>query len=349
MFRSLALTAAGLSLLSPALAQITNDFESGWDQTTWATYAPDCNQGGTVALDSTVSHSGKNSIKVTGGSNGYCGHIFFGTTAVPSGDVYVRTWFKADKAFTNDHISFIIMPDAAEATGKHLRFGAMDEILMYNREDNDATLPDLSPQGIASSVGPAAQTWHCLEYHLGTDGSIETWVDSAAVSGLSTGGSSTNTNNQGWSRAAYTPKISAVYFGWEAYAGAVNTLWYDDIAVSGSRIGCGAGGSSSSAAPTTTAKPTTTVAPTTTVKPTTTAAPTTTVKPTTTAAPTTTVKPTTTTTKPASSTTTTAAATSSSCASPKYGQCGGQGWGGCKSCASGSTCKVSNDYYSQCL
>jgi hypothetical protein len=23
---------------------------------------------------------------------GYCGHIFFGTTAVPSGDVYVRVW-----------------------------------------------------------------------------------------------------------------------------------------------------------------------------------------------------------------------------------------------------------------
>jgi hypothetical protein len=26
------------------------------------------------------------------GAGGYCGHIFFGTTEIPSGDVYVRTW-----------------------------------------------------------------------------------------------------------------------------------------------------------------------------------------------------------------------------------------------------------------
>jgi hypothetical protein len=89
MFRSLGF--AALSLLPLSLAQITNDFESGWDQTTWATYAPDCNQGGVVSLDTTKAHSGSNSIKVAG-AGGYCGHAFFGTTKVPSGDVYVRTW-----------------------------------------------------------------------------------------------------------------------------------------------------------------------------------------------------------------------------------------------------------------
>lgn len=90
MFRTIGL--AALSLLLPlSLAQITNDFESGWDQTTWATYAPDCNQGGTVSLDTTKAHSGSNSMKVVG-AGGYCGHAFFGTTKVPSGDVYVRTW-----------------------------------------------------------------------------------------------------------------------------------------------------------------------------------------------------------------------------------------------------------------
>lgn len=33
---------------------------------------------------------------------------------------------------------------------------------------------------------------------------------------------------------------------------------------------------------------------------------------------------------------------------PLYGQCGGQGWTGPTTCASG-TCKASNQYYSQCL
>jgi len=34
---------------------------------------------------------------------------------------------------------------------------------------------------------------------------------------------------------------------------------------------------------------------------------------------------------------------------PKYGQCGGTGYTGATTCATGSTCKASNQYYSQCL
>ncbi|TFB04920.1 hypothetical protein CCMA1212_002659 [Trichoderma ghanense] len=88
--RTALLALAALSSLSAA--QISDDFEEGWDQTVWPITAPDCNQGGTVSLDTTVAHSGSNSMKVVGGPNGYCGHIFFGTTQVPTGDVYVRAW-----------------------------------------------------------------------------------------------------------------------------------------------------------------------------------------------------------------------------------------------------------------
>ncbi|KAK3366771.1 glycoside hydrolase family 61 protein [Lasiosphaeria ovina] len=37
------------------------------------------------------------------------------------------------------------------------------------------------------------------------------------------------------------------------------------------------------------------------------------------------------------------------CVVAKYGQCGGSGYIGCTVCASGSSCSVSNAYYSQCL
>lgn len=83
--------AAALALLPFSFAQISTDFEKGWNQTAWPIYAPDCNQGGTVTLDSTTAHSGKNSLKVTS-PGGYCGHIFFGTKQIPAGDLYVRTW-----------------------------------------------------------------------------------------------------------------------------------------------------------------------------------------------------------------------------------------------------------------
>lgn len=90
---------AALSILPFTLAQTSNDFESGWDQTAWPIYAPDCNQGGTVALDTTHAHSGSYAMKVTS-PGGYCGHIFFGTTAVPSGDVYVRFWVLVTRPFS---------------------------------------------------------------------------------------------------------------------------------------------------------------------------------------------------------------------------------------------------------
>jgi hypothetical protein len=114
------------------------------------------------------------------------------------------------------------MPDSAQGTNKHLRIGGQDQILMYNRESDDATLPDLSPQGVASSQALPTGAWECFEYHLGTDGSIETWLNSNAIAGLTTKG---NSNAAGWTRSTLIPKITGVYFGWESYGGDVNTFW----------------------------------------------------------------------------------------------------------------------------
>ncbi|KAJ3035924.1 hypothetical protein HDV00_003325 [Rhizophlyctis rosea] len=65
--------------------------------------------------------------------------------------------------------------------------------------------------------------------------------------------------------------------------------------------------------------------------------------------PTTTRVPTTTTTRAPVTTTTTSSSSGSTNCAAKYGQCGGQGFTGPTCCASGSTCKFSNTYYSQCL
>jgi len=88
--------------------------------------------------------------------------------------------------------------------------------------------------------------------------------------------------------------------------------------------------------------------------PTTTAATTaaTTVRTTTTSSRTTTTSSRTTTTSSRTTTTpavpTTTTAPPSGCTVAAWGQCGGSGWTGCTVCASGTTCKVLNAYYSQC-
>ncbi|KAF2666073.1 hypothetical protein BT63DRAFT_48774 [Microthyrium microscopicum] len=226
-----------LSLLPFSHAQVKDDFEKGLDAAAWPIYAPDCNQGGKVTLDSTTAHSGKNSVRVNG-AGGFCGHIFFGTTKVPSGDVYVRAWIKSSKAFTDSHVTFITMTDAAQPAKKHLRIGGQSKILMYNRESDDATLPNLSPQGIAASAALPANTWKCFEYHLGADGSIETWLDGKVIPGLTVKNGAANANADQWKRGGYKPKVTGIYFGWESYGGDTNTFWYDDISVGSTRAGC---------------------------------------------------------------------------------------------------------------
>jgi hypothetical protein len=142
---------------------------------------------------------------------------------------------KASKALTDAHVSFITMPDSAQGSKKHLRIGGQSKILMYNRESDDATLPDLSPNGIAASKALPTGSWQCFEYHLGTDGSIETWLNGEAVVGLNT---KNNPNAAQWTRSSIKPKITGIYFGWESYGGDTNTIWYDDIVIGSTRAGC---------------------------------------------------------------------------------------------------------------
>jgi hypothetical protein len=144
---------------------------------------------------------------------------------------------KTSKALTDSHISFITMPDASQGANKNLRIGGQSKIVMYNRETDDATLPDLSPQGIATSLA-LPNKWVCFEYHLGTDGTLETWVNNATVAGLTVKPGVSNPNAGQWTRGTSKPKITGVYFGWESYGGDANTFWYDDIVVSGARVGC---------------------------------------------------------------------------------------------------------------
>ncbi|KAK6510239.1 hypothetical protein TWF481_004954 [Arthrobotrys musiformis] len=230
------------------------------------------------------------------------------------------------------------MPDSSLGTNKHLRIGGQNSILMYNRESDDATLPDLSPQGVAASTGLPTGSFQCFEYHIGTDGTIETWLNGNAIPALNVGPGITNANAAQWTRSTYVPKLTGIYFGWESYGGDTNTLWYDDIVIGSSRVGC------SGTQPTTTARTTTTTSRTTTSSSTTTLA--TTTRTTTPVATTTTPVTTTTTTR---STTTTTTTTAGGAVQAKWGQCGGIGWTGPTNCISGSTCTVLNPYYSQCL
>jgi hypothetical protein len=208
---------------------------------TWELATTNCTGTGMVSVDTSQAHSGTHSIKVQG-AGGYCNHVFFRPKALmlaPSTPVYARFFVRLDKALTQSHVTLLAMRDEHEM--KDLRMGGQSEILMWNRESDDATLPELSPTGIGMSVKPEVGKWLCVE--LGVDpkaASLQTWVDGKAVAGLTVEGDATPDVDAQWKRKAdWSPDLRDLRLGWESYGGDANTLWFDDVAVGGARLGCG--------------------------------------------------------------------------------------------------------------
>jgi hypothetical protein len=176
----------------------------------------------------------------------YCGHVFIQTPVIDTlGPVrYVRFHVRLARALDNTHVTLVSMRDANDSgatQSQELRLGGQNGIIKWNRSRDDATVPSLSPQGVALSVPLPAQRWTCIEFRLDqSQGTLATWVDGVAPPGLQQDGLATPEVDQAWlSRLpGWRPNINLLRLGWEAYGGATNTVWIDDVAISSTRIGC---------------------------------------------------------------------------------------------------------------
>jgi len=228
-------------LIIIALIYITNcnaatqDFESVTDVASMAMY-PNCKGSSTAEIDSTQAHGGKKSLKITG-KGGYCNHIYIAPlTGFSAGaTLYVRMWIRHTTALPAAHIAFIAMHDNSD--GKDLRIGGQNKALQWNRESDDATLPEQSPNGVALSTPLPTGKWVCMEYMITQSGTAQTWLDGTEVAGLHAGNKVKDIDTQ-WLGKAWSPKLTDLRVGWEAYGEGDDTLWYDDIATGSAKIGC---------------------------------------------------------------------------------------------------------------
>lgn len=228
----------------PPGALLCDDFEgaSAPDPARWATTTPNCSGGGALALDGAVSHSGGHALRVDGGG-GYCDHVFLATALGELGAsaLHARFWVRLSAPLGDGHTTFVAMRDAT--AGKDVRVGGQSRILMWNRESDDATLPELSPTGIALSRPLPTERWTCVELEVARDaegrGAIRTWVDDALVPGLVVDGEPTADVDRQWLRLDWRPTLTTFALGWESYAGQALTLWFDDVVLAPAPIGCG--------------------------------------------------------------------------------------------------------------
>ncbi|GAB2911255.1 hydrolase [Streptomyces mayteni] len=238
-----AVSAAPTAVAACTTDGFCDDFESqtgGQPSGRWAVQFPDCSGTGSAAVDTAVAHTGSRSLRVNGGT-GYCNHVFVGTTlndvATDSG-LYVRFWVRHSTALPTQHVTFLEMTDAADG-GRALRMGGQNAALQWNRESDDATLPEQSPAGVALSRPLPVGAWSCVEYQLTPGaGLLRTWLDGTPVTGLEVDGVPTHDIDGQWLNRTWRPDPVDLRFGWESYGEGSDTLWYDDVAVGTTRVGC---------------------------------------------------------------------------------------------------------------
>jgi hypothetical protein len=207
----------------------------------WSVSFPDCQGSGSATVDSSVARSGSRSVRIDGAA-GYCNHVFVGTGSGLAGvgaTWSVRFYVRHDTALPAAHVTFLAMNDAGDGN-RDLRMGGQNSALQWNRESDDATLPEQSPAGVALSRPLPTEQWTCVEFTVdGAAGTAQTWVDGTDVPGLQVDGVPTRDIDSQWlNRPGWRPSLTDLRLGWESYGEGSDTLWFDDVAVGSSRIGC---------------------------------------------------------------------------------------------------------------
>jgi hypothetical protein len=155
-------------------------------------------------------------------------------------DVYVRFFVRHTTALPTGHVAFIAMRDANDS-GDDLRMGGQNGALQWNRQSDDATLPEQSPAGVALSTPLPTNQWACVEFEVNqTQGTMRTWLNGNEVAGLHLDKVPTLNIDSQWinSRPNWHPSLTDLRFGWESYSNGDDTLWFDDVAIGSQQINC---------------------------------------------------------------------------------------------------------------
>ena len=83
-----------------------------------------------------------------------------------------------------------------------------------------------------------AATWECIEFKMGND-ELVVWLNGTQSNAVSTTNWAQVGNGQnggGAAKSNWSPTYKSFRIGWELNAG--TEIWFDDVALSYSRIGC---------------------------------------------------------------------------------------------------------------
>ena len=207
-------------------------FYPAYQQSTMSTY---------VSVDATVGANGSaHSLKVTPGSN--FSQMLGVPTTVSSfwATMYIRS--DIDTSTVSGHDTFVAgiddsanggtLTDAGDPNnGEAIRIGEHECQLEINRKSDDKEVLSDAVNGTsnytcAGGVTFSKDVWYCLEiFYDGPNSAVQVYVNGTQATGLAV---------TGWGPYNY----DMFKFGFENYGGTARNIWYDDVAITKSKIGC---------------------------------------------------------------------------------------------------------------
>jgi hypothetical protein len=178
-----------------------------------------------MAIDTTVANTGHQSLKVLSGTSVSAFRML--SVPIPGSTFWVRLYARSDSVFGNttaNHNSFFQAMVGTTPTSSAVQVAEQFCQVLLNASDS------LFPTGLSecSATGPslAANQWHCMEaFFDGPNGNVQVYGDGSKM-----------IDAAGWAPAKLT--FATFAFGFAQYSGPARTVWYDDVAVGPTRIGC---------------------------------------------------------------------------------------------------------------
>ncbi|MGC4093728.1 MAG: hypothetical protein QM756_38675 [Polyangiaceae bacterium] len=217
----------------PSGAIFCADFESGTIPSQ-AVYFPEYQRSMIsmyMSVDSTVAHGGTKSLKLPNVSN------FSSMLGVTTGTskfwtrVYIR--HDVETSAVTGHDTFVAATDnnGDPNMGEFVRVGEHSCQLELNRKSDDKEILSNAVNGVSNYMCSGGitfkkDTWYCLEvYYDGPGKEVRVFVDNTESTAL---------HVTDWGPYTY----GMFKFGFENYSGTARNLWYDDVAIATTRIGC---------------------------------------------------------------------------------------------------------------
>lgn len=226
---------------------VSDDFEAASgttpDAAKWSVFnaAATGADANTVSISTEQAHSGTRSVKVDVKN---AGAMLMTKVGLPpaSGAIYYRAWARftngaASTATWQPHVTFVeaggLLANGDVDQSDEARLGGQAGKIAANLSQGDGLSP--SPWSMPCALcadPPASGNWVCLEGLFDVaNNKVAAWLDGVQVVKAE--------SPTDWHTAStYPAALERLGFGWEAYGSVANTVYYDDIAVSGERINC---------------------------------------------------------------------------------------------------------------